>query len=82
VVQGGYEYFTVGDAAVGFGEAVSMDGDYAIIGAPGGKCVYVYTRNVNDWKEPVELPESLRESDRFGLAILRSPGEGKRDHLE
>ena len=65
---------TNSDAAVfdGYGSAVSIDGDWAVVGASGagsqGK-VYVYHRNGSTWTEEAQLVPSAPGSDLFGTSV-------------
>ncbi len=42
---------SVGSESDGFGRSVSIDGDYAVVGAPGGEKVFVFKRTTNGWIE-------------------------------
>lgn len=53
-----------------FGEAVALDGGYALVGAPGAQAAYVYARQENTWVEEAVLhdPEP-RSGTAFGHAV-------------
>ena len=67
-----------GQTRDGFGAAVAIDGDYAVVGAPSedsagseaGK-VYVYHRSATgEWQEQAQLaPTDLAAADNFGRAV-------------
>ncbi|MCB9350405.1 MAG: hypothetical protein H6573_23250 [Lewinellaceae bacterium] len=57
-----------------FGESVSIDGNYAVIGAPGDDSdkgsAYIFVQNGNDWVEQAKLTASDRgTNDRFGGSV-------------
>ena len=62
----------------GFGDAVSVDREVAVIGSPGDDdagsssgSAYIYVRTGTAWKQQVKLaPADLQRSDAFGTAVL------------
>ena len=62
----------------GFGDAVSIEKDVAVIGSPGDDdagsssgSAYIFVRDGTRWKQQVKLaPEDLQRSDAFGTAVL------------
>lgn len=55
----------------GFGRAVSMDGEYAIIGAPDAKCAYVFKLVDGRWTEQARL--SVHDAPNgFGASVAIS----------
>ncbi len=79
-----------GAAEDGFGTAVALDGDTALIGAPGndeaapnGGAVYVFTRSGQDWTETTKLIASIQPGDAMGakvallgdVALLSAPND-------
>ncbi|MCB1643516.1 MAG: FG-GAP repeat protein, partial [Xanthomonadales bacterium] len=63
---------------IGFGAAVSLDQDTALIGAPnggnGGGAAYVFSRTGNDWSQVAELlpPGGGENLDQFGASVALS----------
>ncbi len=75
LAQGGYECFVVGSVGEDFGRSVSMDGDYAIIGAPVADCAYVYYNDPNDGENTWAKQAALTVSDApdgFGSCVAIS----------
>ena len=65
---------TASDAAVqdSFGESVSVDGDYAIVGASGndGGSAYIFFRSGTTWTEQDKLTAGdAAATDRFGYSV-------------
>lgn len=62
----------------GFGDAVSIDREIAVIGSPGDDdagsssgSAYIYVRDGTRWKQQVKLaPADLQRSDAFGTSVL------------
>ena len=62
----------------GFGDAVSIEKDIAVIGSPGDDdagsssgSAYIFVRDGTRWKQQVKLaPADLQRSDAFGTAVL------------
>ena len=62
----------------GFGDAVSIEREVAVIGSPGDDdagsssgSAYIYIRTGTAWKQQVKLaPADLQRSDAFGTAVL------------
>lgn len=71
---GDYKYTRISGSERGFGYAVSMDGDYAIIGAPGTKSAHIFTRAEGIWVGPTKLSESdgLDVPSGFGASVAIS----------
>ena len=71
-VVGVMPQYTHGD----FGEAVAMDGDFMIVGAPnstGGEGdAYIFERDGADWVEVYRHGESGQDSSRFGWSVAMS----------
>lgn len=62
-------------AAARFGAAVALDGDTAVIGAPGDGAAYVFRYNGSGWVEQARLtPGNHHARDRFGAAVAISGG--------
>ena len=65
-----------------FGEAVAIDGDYAIVGAPnddngrgnGAGSAYIYERGNNGWSNPIalRLPNGIESSTSFSYSVAIS----------
>lgn len=72
---------TDGDSSDAFGTSVALDGDTAIVGAPGDEdphsptqfrtgAAYVFTRSGTDWTQRAKLTASDGDgSDRFGQSV-------------
>jgi hypothetical protein len=55
-----------------FGEAVAIDGDYAIVGASGANAkgkAYIFTRSGSSWSEQAALEPSQQTQFGFGRAV-------------
>ena len=66
-----YEYERKGDFGAGFGQTVSIDGDYAIISAPGDDCAYIFKHVAGNWTEQCKL--SVPDAPKgFGAGVAIS----------
>ena len=69
---------TASDAASNdyFGKSVSIDGDYAIVGAynknSGAGAAYIYTRNGTTWSQQKILSSDIASGDDFGFSVSLS----------
>lgn len=53
-----------------FGQAVDIDGDLAVIGAPGSESAYVFERQGDEWRHRARLATTATEpGSRFGQAV-------------